>query len=357
VKMGRLLRLALHGIGWVFAVVPEISGNGGWQLAFFVPAMLVWIGLVVGGERIPSSARQLAWGVALVLGAAATGLGSVGGIVVTEVALLIIVSIGTAFIPAAVVWIAAGAVAFGATWELDGAPASTGWSILIGALLAGGLGLLLREKSAERRIAELDLERRVDTAVAGERARIARDIHDVLAHSLGGLTIQLDALEVVAEKQRAGDDVIERIRRARQLAADGLVEARNAVDALRAFPDRVDEAITEVVRRARGAGQRVTLSMSGDPRRLTAPLSSVLASIAVEALTNAREHAPGVQASVDLLVEPRQATLVVINETAATTLGSGHGIRGMRERAELIGATLQAAGEDGTWIVKCVAPR
>jgi len=355
--MGRLLRLALHGIAWVFAVVPELSGAGGWQLAFFVPAMLVWIGLVVGNERIPASARQLAWGVTLVLGAAATGMGSVGGIVAAEVALLTIVSIGTAFIPGAVVWIAAGAVAFGATWELDGAPASTGWSLLIGALLAGGLGLLLREKTAERRIAELDLERRVDTAVAGERARIARDIHDVLAHSLGGLTIQLDALEVVAEKQGAGDDIVARIRRARKMAADGLVEAKHAVDALRAFPERMDDAIAEVVGRARTEGQRVTLSMSGDPRRLTAPQSTVLASIAVEALTNAREHAPGAQASVDLLVEPRQATLVVINEAVAATAGSGHGIRGMRERAELIGATLHAAQQNGTWVVKCVVPR
>ena len=354
--MGRLLRPALHVIGAVFAVIPEISGGGGWQLVFFVPAMLLWAVVVIGSDRVPAGTRQVIWGTILILAAASTGLGSVGATVITEVALLITISASTALVPAAAAWITAGFVAFGATWELDGAPASTGWSILIGALLAGGFGLLLRQSAAERRAEQLTLERRVDRAVAGERARIARDIHDVLAHSLGGLALQLDALEVVAEKREAGADVLERVRRARQLAADGLIEAKHAVDALRAFPERVDEAITEVVARARAEGQRVTLAISGDPRRVTSPQSTVLASIAVEALTNARKHATGSEAAVDLRVEPRRTLLTIGNESAGAE-GAGHGIRGMRERAELIGAALTAGRTDGRWVVRCEVAR
>src|SRR6185312_3428342 len=84
------------------------------------------------------------------------------------------------------------------------------------------------------------LEERARTAALAERSRIARDIHDVLAHSLGGLVLQLDAVDALLESGKTAE-AAGRVKAARGLAADGLDEARRAVDALR-DPDTADLA-------------------------------------------------------------------------------------------------------------------
>src|SRR5262245_34163071 len=136
-----------------------------------------------------------------------------------------------------------GAVAYGVAHEAVHGSSDAVLSVLISSVAGGGFGFLARTGRRERLAEREAEERRAERSVLEERARIARDIHDVLAHSLGGLVLQLDALETVTAADGASPAVLERVRGARRLAADGLVEAKRAVDALRRLPPGIDAAL------------------------------------------------------------------------------------------------------------------
>lgn len=128
--------------------------------------------------------------------------------------------------------------------------------LIIYLLIGAGVGLLtrlragrLRAETQERALLEEQLvsqRERATTAALAERARIARDLHDVLAHSLGALTLQLDAAAALAQARR-WDELEARIDRARGLAADGLAESRRAVAALRETPQQDLWAVSSFV--------------------------------------------------------------------------------------------------------------
>ncbi|MEU9360541.1 histidine kinase [Streptomyces sp. NPDC048301] len=229
--------------------------------------------------------------------------------------------------------------------------------ITTGSLCLGGYVLRLdaEARGASRRL--LDQERAARKAEAGaaalaERSRIAREIHDVLAHSLSAQLVHLEAARLLIEREPSGefrDQVLERVVAARSMAREGLAETRQALSALRGEMTPVEDFLQQLV-----SGGSATVSVVGEGRELTAEASQTVRRVAQEALTNTRKHAPGAAVTVRLEYEPDAIVLEVrdsggrrpVGELAVS--GSGYGLVGMRERAELLGGTLEAGpGEEG----------
>jgi signal transduction histidine kinase len=223
--------------------------------------------------------------------------------------------------------------------------AAAGWS---GGLVIGGtaatLGALLGGIS--RRQAQEHAEHEA-------RVHLARELHDVLAHTLGALAVQLEAADAVNER---GDQaqLSELLRRSRSLVSSGLDEAAEAVRALRDEPVPVVERIAALVEDA-GASLRV----EGTPRALPPNAGLALYRAAQEAITNARKHAPGEQADLRLSFRDGETVLTVTNAAPSSPVaapGAGLGLQGMRERLERAGGHLDAGGSSRGFRVEAAVP-
>jgi signal transduction histidine kinase len=204
------------------------------------------------------------------------------------------------------------------------------------------------------------VEEHARAAALAERARIARDVHDVLAHSLAGLSLTLQGTRLMLQRDNASQEVIDQVTKAQKLAADGLAEARRAVAALR--DDKVPDAraIADLVTAFRlESGAPAELTVNGDPRDLPAEAASALYRTAQEALTNARKHAPGAPVDAVLDFEDGRTVLTVTDHPGkppAHATNGGYGLLGMRERAELIGGELETGPMADGWRVRLVVP-
>jgi signal transduction histidine kinase len=199
---------------------------------------------------------------------------------------------------------------------------------------------------AERLLDELRRTRdaQARTAAMAERQRLAREMHDVLAHSLSGLTLHLEGARMLARHDGANPPLAEAIDRAHHLAQAGLAEARQAVGMLRGADLPGIESLV------RDFGPVATFTETGAPSEVDSRTQLTLYRVAQEALTNIRKHASPARVSVVLSHEPDGVRLTVADGggTPPTDLGDGYGLTGMRERAELIDGTLTAeATEDG----------
>jgi signal transduction histidine kinase len=191
-----------------------------------------------------------------------------------------------------------------------------------------------------------------EAATAAERGRLAREMHDVLAHSLSALALQLETTRLLARDRNTDGDVTRAIDQAHHLAATGLEEARRAIatergDALPG-PERIGllaDAFGEQ------SGLPVAVEVRGEPRELSPEARLAMYRTAQEALTNVRRHATPDRVEVHLDYLPESTVLVVEDHAPAGTptpvmLGTaanGYGLTGMRERAELLGGQLLAA--------------
>jgi signal transduction histidine kinase len=238
------------------------------------------------------------------------------------------------------------------------------FGLLVGRVLNG------RRVQAEQSAALLAqtqqlLAARSDADVLGERARIAREIHDVLAHSLGALGIQIQAARAVLTDHQDIDRAVEILLTAQRMAADGLTETRRAVHALRSDSRPLDEEL----RRATAVyGERydvkVTLAIGGTPRPVPPDATVALLRTAQEALVNAAKHAPGQCVAVRLDYGAHDVRLTVVNGLAYEgtgpaglgTITGGYGLTGMRERLRLLNGTLAAGPGDRQWTVTAELP-
>ncbi|WP_232662592.1 sensor histidine kinase [Pseudonocardia sp. TRM90224] len=199
-------------------------------------------------------------------------------------------------------------------------------------------------------------------AALDERARIARELHDVLAHSLGALGVQLEVAEAMLEESDL-DGGLARVRRARRLAAEGLGEARSAVAALRSDPMPLPEALSTLAT-AHGRDHHAAvpdIEVRGASRPVPAAVAVSLAGAAREALTNAARHAPGAPVRIVLEYEPERVRLAVRNgaparEPEPRSEPSGNGLTGMRERLALVGGQLSAGADGDGWHVVAEVP-
>jgi signal transduction histidine kinase len=204
-------------------------------------------------------------------------------------------------------------------------------------------------------------QERAENAALAERSRIARDIHDVLAHSLGGLVLQLDAVEALLESGR-GDEAAKRVTAARGLAAEGLEEARRAVDALRDPEAAADPAaaIQQLIETHRSLGARAELRQSGEPGPLDVAGAGALRRAAQEVLSNARRYAPGVPTELSLDWTPTDVSLRARTALAAgaprTSVGGGRGLTGLQERMSALGGSATAGVQGTAFVVEARIP-
>lgn len=269
---------------------------------------------------------------------------------------------------AAAVAVAGSLVAACATW-VDGslAPGSEQWPWWL-ALTVGlpvYVGISHRDRlealdSARRAAvaAERARESEAREAALVERGRIAREIHDVLGHSLSGIALQLDMADALHDKGR-DEEATAAIRKARALAVDSIGETRRAVHALR--EDTLP--LPETLRRLADHGE-VAFTLAGEVGPVGAEAAHTMVRAAQEALTNAAKYAPGAGRTLRLAFTDGHVTLTVHNGPATRARradlagGTGVGLVGLRERAALLGGTLHAGpAPDGGWTVEMELPR
>jgi signal transduction histidine kinase len=208
----------------------------------------------------------------------------------------------------------------------------------------------LGQARAEELVAELEASREAlaSTVALRERQHLAREMHDVLAHSLSALAVQLEGTRLLARSTGAAPAVVEGVERSHHLARGGLEEARRAIEALRGGdmpgPDRLG-ALTEEFREQTGV--ETALALDGEPRELTSEARLAVYRTAQEALTNVRRHAEAERVDVRLRYADDGTWLTVEDRgtpaNGAHEPGLGYGLTGMRERAELLGGRLAAA--------------
>lgn len=201
-------------------------------------------------------------------------------------------------------------------------------------------------------------------AVAAERARMARDLHDVVAGHLSAIAIQSEAALSMADDPKTAQTVLVAVRENSVHALEemramiGLLRSESTDDEVTA-PARLAE-LSRLVESARAAGMTVTVdSTVNEELALPTAVDLTAYRIAQEALTNAVKHAPGSQTTVRLRVADGTLTVEIGNELlgAPSPSGSGgHGLLSMRERAHAVGGTLRAGPSGPRWLVHAELP-
>lgn len=217
-------------------------------------------------------------------------------------------------------------------------------------------------------VLEDEMDEYTERATTEERARIARELHDVVAHRLSAIAVQAGAgLHVLHEDPERARTAFEAID---DTARGGLSEMRQALGLLRAreagaalSPQPTLRDVEHLAQESRDAGVPVELEVAGDLGALPAGLDLSAYRIVQEALTNVRRHAPDATARVDVSVDRRRLLLRVANSSPSAPAANGHGdepghgLVGIRERVALYGGTLSTGEQpDGGFLVSADIP-
>lgn len=354
--------------GWADGWASELWASGLAENAW-------WIVLVVGVLSLAASACLL-----LIAGRPRTGLVLVAVLatatlwlpppipaVTYAIAIVLAVHAGAG-------WWAAGAVVltpivvfttalgFTGRWRIA-VPVSIGICVLLAVVLLISLG---RRSGRDRRQRELaSMEERRRTESERERVRMARELHDVLAHSLSSISVQANVALHLADRQpERTRDALEGIRDTSRAALD---EVRQVLGVLRGdetgplVPEPDLDALGAMVDDARRLGLAIDVDDRLDPRP-GAAVQSAIVRIVREALTNAGRYAPGATVGILLERDGDHAVVEVRDSGAApgrqpeAGTGAGRGILGMRERATLLGGTLDAGRHGAGFVVTARVP-
>ena len=375
VRVYWLLRITAFAVIGILALIspPHSATQRAVQIACFSAvglALLTWI----AADMRP---RYRTWGLPVALGVMAIA-GGVAAVTSGSGQTLVAFACIAAFwagsetdLPTAVAVAAAGIVSI---WVAGGIADSNfgtmaGDPLLIAVCAMFGLQRRSYRVQAEQSAALLAQherlraeQRRAD--VLDERTRIAREIHDVLAHSLGALGIQIQAAKAILTDHGDVDRAVEALTTAQRMAADGLTETRRAVHALRVDTLPLGEELAAVVDTHR---QRyhvpVTLETSGMARSLPPDATLALLRTVQEAMVNAAKHAPGQRVAIRLDYGEKDVRLSVVNgldgaDASVRRPGNtgGYGLTGMRERLRLLDGTLRAGPKENDWAVTAELP-
>jgi signal transduction histidine kinase len=366
-----LVWVALVAWGTIAQIHPGLTGRhlaAILLLAIACAGWLLWIASRISGRR---SLRLPSWTMMAVAGGALATL-----------------------VPLALTFVGVAGLAAGMTWPLDRAllvvaagplatlasarGAGASWGIVLGSVAAalGGLtlGVARRQtqesamQSARVEVSEAHAEaERARAELLEGRNHMARELHDILAHTLSALSLQLEALNALIDAGPEPEpEVRSQLNALRRLVREGLDDARGAVRALREDLPPLQEQLAKL------AGERAaTLRVRGDPRQLSPDVSLVLYRVAQEALTNAAKHAPGATTEVDLAFEEAGVRVSVVNGPGGPAgpagaggaggaplagTGGGYGLQGIQERVRLVGGQVETGPADGGWRVQAEVP-
>jgi signal transduction histidine kinase len=231
------------------------------------------------------------------------------------------------------------------------------------------LGVLVRvRRSGARQLEEQERRHSGERALLEERQRIARELHDVVAHHMSVIAIQAEAAPYKTADPPA--ELVESFGEIRASALAGLGELRRVLGVLRTgVPGTAPQPglgdLEALLDSARSGGVSVTVTSSGEPVALPEGVDLSAYRIVQEALSNAMRHAPGSQVRVEVAYRGDGLAIEVRNDAVASVLvgsgtrdaGGGHGLVGMRERAAMLGGSLDAGPtEDGGFLVSAVLP-
>jgi signal transduction histidine kinase len=247
-------------------------------------------------------------------------------------------------------------------------PVTVGQVFVLAFFVSGAwaAGRLVRLRAVQANAARDDSARLAAEAVTAERERIARELHDVVAHSLSIVAVQTGA----AEELIAMNPELARqhVAAARRTAREALTEMRHVLDVRRTPDDAASltpqptlERVKELVDEVRAAGLPVTLTVEGVRGDVPAGIDLAGFRIVQEALTNVRRHAGAAETTVRVGYAARSIDVEVRNVagplSGRETSGSGRGLVGMRERIRLYGGTVSAAPQAGGFAVHARLPR
>ncbi|HWF71475.1 MAG TPA: histidine kinase, partial [Mycobacterium sp.] len=229
------------------------------------------------------------------------------------------------------------------------------WGAFSGRMMLMQLRLLWRERDAR--------EAHAGQAASEERRRIAREVHDVVAHSLSITLLNLTVARHALKQNRDIDDAIEALEDAERVGRQAMSDIRLTVGLLGAGPSNpapepgIDD-IAALVEDFRRAGMRIRYEIDGSPQFASAATGLGLYRIAQESLANVAKHAPGAEANVRVGITNEWATVCVTNTAShpVSVSGSGSGLQGMRQRAELIGGSFRAGPAPSGWRVQATMP-
>jgi signal transduction histidine kinase len=206
---------------------------------------------------------------------------------------------------------------------------------------AGVLGMY---SGARRAAAERERELLADAAASEERLRIARELHDAVGHDVSLMVVQAQALGAANESVRAETDAIA------DLGRRTMAELHRTLRLLRAGEESAPGGLADLddlLDRVRAAGVPVTVAVDGAPRELGRGVDQSAYRIVQEAVTNIVKHADRAPTTITLAYRDDALELTIVDAGGGSPGDGGHGLAGMRERAELFGGTLTAGPSDG----------
>jgi signal transduction histidine kinase len=340
------------------AVLHDASGGPPTTLWFCVPALVVLVLPLFFRRRFPFAAPAAYWVIA-------GGLTFVDGVLLAWVDSLEVVGFASALLLGYLrdrrkafvgLGIVVGAMLI-LIWNIPG-PQPTNWYIFITLRFVAAwiAGFALRARLEQAEAAEVRAVRAEDereaaarVAVAEERARIARELHDVVAHAVSVMVLQVGAVRHNLPDSLAEDrDALRSVERAGRTA---LAEMRRLLAAMRREGDEVEfvpqpglEALNALLDEVGRAGLPARLHVDGEPFSLPRAIDLSAYRIVQEGLTNALKHAHASDANVTVRYRPDEVEIEVRDngDGVATSDGLGHGLVGVRERVKIYGGEMSA---------------
>ncbi|MET9887919.1 sensor histidine kinase [Streptomyces sp. NPDC006430] len=344
-----------YGVTGGLPLVTALVTGASILLAMFRPIAGWWLGLLAGGLS--------AWQIHGHVGSGQTWPWTAGGLFALAPVLLLV---ALRVPPRVTVTVVGVSLAGTGLAEALFKPEHSQSSVLPAVLLYGFVGLLgyaLRAtRLARGKLVEQETiteEERAQRTLLEERNRIARELHDVVAHHMSVISIQAQVAPHLVDNPSA--ELKENLAGIRENALEALTELRRVLGVLRseqpddpANPHHPQPTLAELdglVDNVRSAGLAVTTEIAGTRRPLAPGVELTAYRIVQEALSNCLRHAPGSRVEVGIAYGPRELHLCVANSAptrpAPPSQGAGHGLLGMRERAGMLGGELTAGPRPG----------
>ncbi|MEU4557029.1 histidine kinase [Actinoplanes sp. NPDC023936] len=343
----------------------DVVRGGGVEGAIFAGTLAFWLALsALGLRRWPRGILILSLcGVFAMRGALLVHSGAVWPVTAALIAVVLAGHLRFAIVTgsAAVLWFALWDATAGqrsADWVLGSLGGETLWLAAVLAGVTAYRNSVRWRHEVAHRIAQDESQREIDARRrrAEERVEIARDLHDVVSHTLAvvgvHLNVALDSFDAEPEEARASMKLAQEVRNR------AMTDLKSLVGVLREGELPALESVERLAEQVRAAGLRVSVNEFGDPADVPAPIATAVYRVVQESLTNTVRHAGATRVVVTLRYAPTRVVVDVHDDGAGAggSIIDGHGIAGMRERVAALGGALTAGPGTSGFTVRASIP-